>query len=163
MKRWAIIVMALSLSLVLAGAAFAAGPKKVCFQYGAFTDVVHLIFKSMGTVKTSAGTVKIYAVHGEHHAGALYSFPVTGTAHVSGTTVHWNTSGTYMLGGELYTYVEECTWDMSDLVNPVGTSNYRFISDAVGGNASVALNAVDCEGSAIPYAAEDLGPMLPIK
>jgi hypothetical protein len=163
MKRWAIIVMVLALSLVLAGTAFAAGPKKVCFQYGAFTDVVHLIFKSMGTVKTSAGTVKIYAVHGEHHAGALYSFPVTGTAHVSGTTVHWNTTGTFFTLGELITWQEEGFWDMADLTNPVGSVSYRLITDIVGANASVALNAVDCEGSAIPYSAEDLGPMLPIK
>jgi hypothetical protein len=163
MKRMLMFVIVVVLLLFFSGAAYPAGLSRACFQWDSFDDTDHLIFKSMGTVSTSAGKVKIYAVNGEHHAGSLYSFPVTGTAHVSGTVVHYTLSGAYNDAGTLWSFNAECFYD---LANPSSSGNlgyFRFFySGGDGGVGSFSLTAVDCTQSLIPYDVTDgLPPMNP--
>jgi hypothetical protein len=152
MKRAILVLMVLTLALT--GPAVAAEPKVpklVCFQYNAgwaLNDVVHLTFKLMGTATTSAGKVKMYAVNGEHHWDAG-SFPVTGTAHLNGSVLHWNATGTVYYGNELITFVEEWTWDVTT-TNPAA-GHWRRIMDAVQADVADSLTLVDCTGSAFPY------------
>jgi hypothetical protein len=166
MKRLFIFFMVLALSMSLTGAALAAGPKAACFQLGAFSDVIHLTFKALGTMKTSAGKVKVYAVNGEDASGGS-SVPLVGTAHIqSGTTiVHFSVAGQTDSGGGMLTYQFEGFWDtaVSSLPFPqfVGTMNFRVF---FGGGALInsgnglGLFSADCTAPpAFPYDGKALG------
>jgi hypothetical protein len=151
MKRLFIVFMVLVLSLSLTGAALAAGPKAACFQFG-FSDTIHLTFKALGTSKTSAGNVKMYAVHGESTA-FTYSVPLVGTAHIQpGTTiVHFSVAGQTLVGLDMLTFQFEGFWNtaVSSLPFPqnVGTVNWVIF---IGGGAivnsgdNVPLTSADC-------------------
>ena len=84
--------------------------------------------------------------------GIPVSFPVTGTAHLNGSVLHWNTTGTVYYANELITFVEECTWDVTSAMN-TATCHYRVISDTIGADVADSLNVVDCTQYAIPYGA----------
>jgi hypothetical protein len=152
MKRIILVLLALVLALCLASVAIAANPKPVCFHYNtgwAVGDVVHLTFKSMSNATTSEGKVKMYAVHGEHHFDNAYSIPVSGTAHLKGTVLHWSTTGAFWDGGDLITWVEECTWDTATTNN--ATSHYRITGDIIYADTGDSLNLVNCVDTFFPY------------
>lgn len=153
MKRMLMYVMVVALLLFFSGAAYPAGlPSQACFQLSTFIDVQHLRFKSMGNVKTSAGNVKMYAVHGEHSAEGAYSIPVAGTAHLNGTAVHFSLSGAYNDGVNLYSFSAECFYDFADPANAGNLVFYRFFtSTGDTGAGSATLTSVDCQQSLIPY------------
>jgi hypothetical protein len=151
MKRLFIVFMVLALSLSLTGAALAAGPKPACFQFG-FSDTIHLIFKAMGTAKTSAGNVKMYAVHGESTT-ATYSVPLAGTAHIQPGTgiVHFSVAGQTLVGLDMLTFQFEGFWDtaVSSLPFPQNVGTVSWVIFVGGGaiinsNDNVPLTSADC-------------------
>jgi hypothetical protein len=158
MKRLLIGLMVLVLALSLTGAALAAGPpKSVCLNMVGFEDTLHLLLKPAGVAKASNGNVKMYSITGNQHFGAIYSFPVSGTAYVSpGTTiVQASITGSYRATDELITFVENVQWDYASTTNPVGTVWLRLITDVIVVNFNFPLNLVDCTTDPIPFIAED--------
>jgi hypothetical protein len=81
--------------------AMAAGPKlptNLCFDR-AGGDVLQLVMKSNGTLKSSGGTIKQYGIFG--HANTGFPFPVVGNAYVipASTILHGSVNGAYIVDG----------------------------------------------------------------
>jgi len=159
MKKLFLALTVLALSLCLATAAVAAGPKSACFKIGGYATTLHLTFKSLGTLKTSAGNVKFYSVFGEVVDGDA-SFLLSGTAHIQpGTSiVHFSVEGFTDKAGHYSSSQLEGFWDTSLASTPfpqnVGTINWRFFyGGATGYNNGTAytLNSADCSLGALPY------------
>ena len=152
MKKLLLGVTVLAFVLV-ATSAMAAGPKvpkALCLDWTSYTDYHELVIKSMGAVKTTGGSVKMYTISG--YVYGIASHPVQGSGYVlPGTsTFHatYNGQGTY-LGNTLRTF--ELFFDLG---TNSGTINGRYLygngteySSTANGVASTA-----CEGLSSPTA-----------
>jgi hypothetical protein len=161
MKRTFLILMALVLSLALASTALAASttnpPKTLCFACNGTFLKLSLVTKTAGTVQTTDGKVKFYALHGEA-SGNNGSFPLSGTGHVQGGIFHFSVSGSMKYTDDvLYNLLLEGKWDLA-----TGTGTYMFYSvqsDGTSSTFSGTLGAIDCGTNiTIPYSAEGEGP-----
>lgn len=89
MKRMLTVIAALVLSLVLAGAASAAGikvPKEICLELTSAPDVyLCLATKAGGSIKFSDNNkVKYYAIDGSFNQIGTH-FPIGGTGYINGS------------------------------------------------------------------------------
>jgi hypothetical protein len=158
MKRAILVLMVLTLALCLASAALAAStanpPKTVCFALTNQGGILNMINKNMGTIKTSTGPVKFYAIHGEWVVSPAFSVPITGTGHVTGTTYHFNLTGTERGPTELFTYVIEGKFDLAlprTYGAVVGTNAARTIRDITISESTGELLWDDSTNVVIPY------------
>jgi hypothetical protein len=163
MKRILFVLLALVLTLSLAGGALAANPKppnRLCLELETFgtPNQLTLSIKPSGTVKTSGNTsVKFHSITGEFCGVPgvnIESIPLTGGGHVNDSGVfHFSVTGSalYSTGdNQIWTYFFEGKWD---LVNNTGTySTHNFSS---GGEHNVKINdnliLKNCTDEVIPY------------
>ncbi len=151
MKRVMILAIVLAMVLCLAGTALAAEPKpptQLCLKMHQWGDNFVLLNKSMGTVKTSEGPVKFYAIHGEQYWPG-YSLAVSGTGHVKGGVYHFSVSGSYLSGGTEYTYLTEMKWNLTTLTGTYSTRLMR--SDGTSSLYTGTLDQLVCTDCTIPY------------
>jgi hypothetical protein len=154
MKKLILGITVLAL-ILFASSSMAAGPKvpkNLCLRHVTNTSHYdHLAFKSIGSVPSSGGTVKMYTING--FAYVNYSGPVHGTGYVTpGTTI---LHATYSGQGNSSTYRQKSLELFYDLVTNTGTLYYTyFTADGSGGTllGSEGVVQSDCTTSSIPSA-----------
>jgi hypothetical protein len=135
--------------VVIASSAMAAGlkpPKALCLDWVSYADYHELVIKSMGTVQTTGGPVKMYTISG--YVYGIASHPVQGSGYVTpGTsTFHatYNGQGTY-LGNTLRTF--ELFFDLG---TNSGTINGRYLYGNATEYSSTANGVVSTNCAALP-------------
>jgi hypothetical protein len=155
MKRWLIPLAAAVLSLALVAGAFAASapPSTLCLQCTDATNLkFFLVIKNQGTIKTTAaGPIKFYQVTGElFNISTNLSIPVTGTAHMNGTKLHFSFRGStkWPTSNNIYTENNTGTYDVQA---GTGSISYTTIFNNVpGGTFSHPLTAISCSSASVP-------------
>lgn len=117
MRRRAIFLAVLALSLVLAGGAWAAAfpPKTLCFTTDNYGDQAALYIKLLATVNTGGGADKVYSVNGDYVLNGWASVPMAGTGHIDPNTgaFHYSVSGAFYDGNDVYSFAFEDYLDLS--------------------------------------------------
>jgi hypothetical protein len=139
MKKTLLILMALLLSLSVAGAALAGGanpPKALALKWDPWNEVDLLTIKMNAPLKTADGKVKFYTIAGNHlwlSDPAEMSIPIAGAGHVipGTTTFHFSYSGSYKSGSSFYGLM--CEGDY-DLFLGTGTLTFQYLNFGVIGN-----------------------------
>jgi hypothetical protein len=152
MKRYLIPLAVAALGLVMAGGAPAATapPKNLCLQFTNLTIFkISLVVKLVGTINTSAGPVKFYALNGGFYITSInssFSIPVSGTGHVNGTKFQFSLVGTMPTGTEAQTF-NGGSKDY-DLVTQSGTLLFQYLINGTAyPTVTDAIQAVDCKTS----------------
>jgi hypothetical protein len=155
-KRVLLVLLALALTLSLAGVASAAAPKvpKTFLLIESPTNWnMILVTKLTATVKTAAGPVKIYAINGERFMPdlpGLESLPIVGTGHVNDQGVfHFSVTGSAQHNTNLYTYHIE-----GKLTLATSTGTYMWHSFSSGGYQNLfsgTLSVGNTTDVTIPY------------
>jgi hypothetical protein len=168
MKWSCYIAIALVLCLSLAGGTQAASapPKAVCLGFNSSIGgewIVSMVINPVGKLKLSAGSQKIYAIHGEMSLFNAISFPVVGTGHISVDNrlgleprpwFHFSLTGTYSFvegNGVTRTFFVEGYWDLTNTSVPLGKIKYRTLTDVVEDDGWSDLVLKDCSLESIPY------------
>lgn len=151
MKTTRLILSALALSLCFTTCALAAStkvpPASVCL-----TDEdgisLPLTIKLAGKIKTAGGPVIFYNINGEYLAPTMsIRIPLVGSGHVLGNEFHFSITGTTRwVDDTFYTVLAEGFWNLADTTNPVGTLNWREITNnsATTSGSSHTLSLTDC-------------------
>jgi len=157
MRRRAIFLAVLALSLVLAGGAWAAAfpPKNLCFTTDNYGDQATFFIKLLATVNTGGGADKIYSVNGEYVLYDWGSVPMSGTGHIDPNTgaFHYSVSGAFYDGYDIYSFAFEDYLDNS--YDPPG-----YIVAYANGSADGpygwddTYTPSDCKDVTIPYSAK---------
>jgi hypothetical protein len=158
-KRVLLVLLALALTLSLAGVASAAAPKVpktlLLIESSSNWNLI-LVTKLTATVKTAAGPVKIYAINGEQfvpNEAGLESLPIVGTGHVNDQGVfHFSVTGSAQnnqFDTDLWTYHVE---GKLTLATSTGTYMWQNFSSAGGHNiSSGTLTVGNTTDVTIPY------------
>jgi hypothetical protein len=151
MKRIFLILLVLSLSFFLAGAALGASvtnpPKTLCLKMGWSAKNISMVIKNQGSIKFGAAPAKFYSITGEIITDS-YSFPITGTGHMYGNVFHFGLNGSYFYGlaNDFYSFNLEGKWDLSQ---QSGICNWRTNNDLWQGPEP--LNPVSCSDLDLIY------------
>ena len=154
MKKLVLGITVLAI-ILFASSSMAAGPKVpkyLCLQHSYNTGwYTHLAFKSIGSVPTSGGNVKMYTLSG--FAFVNYSGPVHGSGYIApGTTI---LHATYSGQGNTVSHRMKSYELFYDIANNSGTLYFTFyhVDDAttlLSGSESVTMD--DCTTLSIPSA-----------
>ena len=143
MKKLTLGIAAL-MFIVMNAPAMAAAPRvptNLCFNRGG-GDVLQVVLKNNGILKSSGGVLKQYGIFGYANTG--FPFPVVGNAYVApgSTVLHGTVNGAYAVTGVHRNALFEF---FIDLVLGTGTSTiWLQRSDGSQVVTSLAINLVSC-------------------
>lgn len=160
MKKILSTILAIVVSLSLAGVAMAAAPKppaSICLDTSSLV-IFSLATKATGNIKMEDGAQKFYSIQGAYLAPSVY-FPVVGSGYMEGNIFHFTLTGTYNVSGTPNWIQAEGFWNVTAHTGAM----YAYITAS--GNHTYTLSQVPCTDYDILFlgSGAEGSPLLPRK